>query len=127
MNDSKILGYVMDLFKAMVVLQQPMSPSSAATLIDAIETSQLGSRHEKMAADVYNSEFDGGYKQNFWRCKHYPSAIDNYYGKSVNHGGIPYLLMRSDCDLGCSKPPTWYSNGMMTERRETPRECKPAT
>jgi hypothetical protein len=53
--------------------------------------------------------------QRFWRCKHHPSAIDNYFGR------------KAFCEHGCDGGPSWFNNGNLSERREIDSECKPAT
>jgi hypothetical protein len=120
MTDGEYLKQVAGIMSGWWRQQRPIPPSSVEVIIDGIER-QLGNLGTRTHVPIFQQT------QEFWRCKHYPSAIDNYYGLSVSHGGVPYLLTRTGCDLGCSEAPTWHSNGMMTERRETPPECKPAT
>jgi hypothetical protein len=36
--------------------------------------------------------------QHYWRCEHYPSALENFQND------------RAPCGL-CTEPPTWWSNG----------------
>ena len=36
--------------------------------------------------------------QHYWRCEHYPSALENFQND------------RAPCGI-CTEPPTWWSNG----------------
>jgi hypothetical protein len=61
---------------------------------------QWGEREKRMASDILNRAFaEPEQPQAFWRCKHYPSAIHNWW-------------TAEQCEWGChNHPPTWDSNG----------------
>lgn len=90
MNDTEILNQMLDLLKLAVRVQRPLSPANAAQMIGITESH----RGEQRRAPPF---------QHYWRCAHYPSAIDNYFS-------------RDKCEHGC-----------LSELRGTPNECKPAT
>jgi len=56
---------------------------------------------ERKAADVLNRALADPPKQRFWRCEHYLSAIDNYYGEVSNVYDMRYRVVRPGCDKGC--------------------------
>jgi hypothetical protein len=66
---------------------------------------QAGIKEARDKYQVNGYPYDEQSFQNFWRCKHHPSALDNYFA-------------RRECTMGCNMNELrWFDNGT----------CKPQT
>jgi hypothetical protein len=77
---------------------------SEPTLTEVGGRQHLGGKEYALVVDTKGHygwrEVAGPQQQAFWKCKHYPSAIDNFFRAEA-------------CEHGChERQPTWDSNGV---------------
>lgn len=124
MNDTNILNAIL---RSMMLYADDNTPASPALLRREVEWAQQQRYKEERRAvppsttilhDEYQARYTvkvtpigagtvnaGASFQEFWRCKHYPSSIDNFFNRELV------------CEHGCHKSELrWFDNG-----------CKPAT
>lgn len=123
MSDTEILEGVIRDLKWHITQGRPMSPLLARDTLNYIEARRKERRappcvqpipsvewRERIAADILNRAFCNAYRspQNFWRCEHHPSLIENPSNVALVNG----------CEHGCDKNELrWFDNGT----------CKPPT
>jgi hypothetical protein len=110
-----VLGDIMDaesFIKSKVRLDHPMHYFDASPYLTSKDAWYLPDYDglnwmERLAAEILNREFD---TQTFWRCKHYPSAIENWRAKYELPASHPDA--RVGCEHGCNlNELRWYDHG----------------